>query len=365
MRQKEPKNKEPSTPDLLNDSANVKTTVEKNRPRSCVNPSPIGYDLCPNNSRIELENNRRWSGVQLGSKLMQAFDRLVFDDSDDYTDSLENNKPSAKLTGADLKLDCSGEEWRPGSAGSCNSANTGTGSGNSGGKFRRLQLKWELLSNAESPGSPSGETSPATARGSKIPRPVSSPVRPQAPALPSPAKNTHRGIPVPVRKGSSPTASNPRAAPVTRPAAGKRPPQAANRTFPEAVQRVIASKPKEKEQVVICKPVARKPVQASRVDGQSGVAAPRPSSLPYGRAPPPPAPRRAASSSASRHRANPQKHKYVRTLWHRLPSDSGHLAFNEGERLRLILEVDDQHLLCCRGDHKGLVPRDAVLPDDF
>ncbi|KAI8420872.1 hypothetical protein MSG28_008061, partial [Choristoneura fumiferana] len=134
MRQKEPKNKEPSTPDLLNDSANVKTTVEKNRPRSCVNPSPIGYDLCPNNSRIELENNRRWSGVQLGSKLMQAFDRLVFDDSDDYTDSLENNKPSAKLTGADLKLDCSGEEWRPGSAGSCNSANTGTGSGNSGGK---------------------------------------------------------------------------------------------------------------------------------------------------------------------------------------------------------------------------------------
>lgn len=104
MRQKEnPKNKEPSTPDLLNDSANVKTTVEKNRPRSCVNPSPIGYDLCPNNSRIELEN-RRWSGVQLGSKLMQAFDRLVFDDSDDYTDSLENNKPAVKNTGNDVKV---------------------------------------------------------------------------------------------------------------------------------------------------------------------------------------------------------------------------------------------------------------------
>uniref|UniRef100_A0A1E1WM19 RUN domain-containing protein n=1 Tax=Pectinophora gossypiella TaxID=13191 RepID=A0A1E1WM19_PECGO len=103
MRHKEPKNKEPSTPDLLNDSANVKTTVEKNRPRSCVNPSPIGYDLCPNNSRIELENNRRWSGVQLGSKLMQAFDRLVFDDSDDYTDSLENNKPSNK-PGNDVKV---------------------------------------------------------------------------------------------------------------------------------------------------------------------------------------------------------------------------------------------------------------------
>lgn len=38
----------------------------------------------------------------------------------------------------------------------------------------------------------SGETSPAAARGSKIPRPVSSPVRPQAPAIQSPAKNAHR-----------------------------------------------------------------------------------------------------------------------------------------------------------------------------
>jgi hypothetical protein len=104
MRHKEPKTKEPSTPDLLNDSANVKTTVEKHRPRSCVNPSAIGYDICPNNSRIELETNRRWSGVQLGSKLMQAFDRLVFDDSDDYTDSLENNKPSSKSTSNEAKV---------------------------------------------------------------------------------------------------------------------------------------------------------------------------------------------------------------------------------------------------------------------
>ncbi|XP_063634916.1 uncharacterized protein LOC134805565 isoform X2 [Cydia splendana] len=360
MRHKEPKNKEPSTPDLLNDSANVKTAVEKNRPRSCVNPSPIGYDLCPNNSRIELENNRRWSGVQLGSKLMQAFDRLVFDDSDDYTDSLENNKP-ARLGAADSKLECSGEEWRPGSASSGQSA---AASGHSGGKFRRLQLKWELLSNAESPSSPSGETSPAAARGSKIPRPVSSPVRPAAPTVPEPAKNAHRGIPVPVRKGASPTASaGARAAPA-RASSAKRP-QPANRTFPEAVKRVVA-KTKEKE-AVICKPVARKPAPTSRVDGAWASPAPRPASLPYGRAPPPAAPRRAASSSAARHHSTTthQKHKYVRTLWHRLPSDSGHLAFNEGERLRLILEVDSQHLLCCRGDQKGLVPRDAVLLEDF
>ncbi|CAH0751963.1 unnamed protein product [Diatraea saccharalis] len=235
------------------------------------------------------------------------------------------------------RLDTSGEEpFRPGSAGSSASANTGHSSNNSGGKFRRLQLKWELLSNAESPVTPTGETSPAASRGSKIPRPVSSPVRPQAPTLQSPAKNQHRGIPVPVKKGNSPTTSTPRSATARSNVTSKKPPQPANRT--------------------------------SRVDQpwQAG-SAPRPSSLPYGRAPPAAAPRRAASSSASRphHTTTQQKHRYVRTLWHRLPSDSGHLAFNEGERLRLILEVDDQYLLCCRGDHKGLVPRDAVLLEDF
>ncbi|XP_045767407.1 uncharacterized protein LOC123868813 isoform X8 [Maniola jurtina] len=368
MRHREPRNKEPSTPDLLNDSANVKTTIEKNRPRSCVNPSAIGYDVCPSNSRIDLENNRRWSGVHLGSKLMQAFDRLVFDDSDDYTDSLENHKPPARAPGNDTKLDTSGEEqWRPGSANSSASGNTGTGSNNSGGKFRRLQLKWEMLSTAESPGTPSGETSPATARGSKIPRPVSSPVRPQAPAIQSPAKNAHRGIPVPVRKGSSPTTSTPRPNTARTAAAAKKPPQPANRVIPEKSTR----KPADKTRVANVgakKTNSSKKSPASRVDGACGGGAPRPASLPYGRAAPPPAPRRAASSSAARahaHHAQQQKNKYVRTLWHRLPSDSGHLAFNEGERLRLILEVDDQYLLCCRGEQKGLVPRDAVLLEDF
>lgn len=332
MRHREPKNKEPSTPDLLNDSANVKTAIEKNRPRSCVNPTAIGHDMCPNNSRIEMETNRRWSGVHLGSKLMQAFDRLVFDDSDDYTDSLETNKPCPRAPAGEAKLDFSGEEqWRPGSASSGGSGNAPTG------KFRRLQLKWEMLSNAESPVTPSGETSPAAARGSKIPRPVSSPVRPQAPPLQSPAKNTHRGIPVSVRKGTSPTtATTQRPASSRTNTTNKKPSQTVNRT--------------------------------SRVDGAwPGGAAPRPASLPYGRPAPPPAPRRAASSSATRPSANTSHHKnkYVRTLWHRLPSDSGHLAFNEGERLRLVLEVDDQYLLCCRGDQKGLVPRDAVLLEDF
>ncbi|XP_072929170.1 uncharacterized protein [Epargyreus clarus] len=271
------------------------------------------------------------------------------------------------------RLECSGDEqWRPGSANSAASGNTGNGSNNSGGKFRRLQLKWELLSNAESPVTPSGETSPAAARGSKIPRPVSSPVRPHAPAITSPAKNTHRGIPVPVRKGNSPTsatATNRAAARST--ATNKKPPQPANRVIPEKPTRKPApEKPRLSNTNVAAKITCNaKKSPTSRVDRvEGGGGAPRPSSLPYGRAPPPAAPRRAASSSAARphaHHAQHAQHKnrYVRTLWHRLPSDSGHLAFNEGERLRLILEVDDQYLLCCRGEQKGLVPRDAVLED--
>lgn len=54
--------------------------------------------------------------------------------------------------------------------------------------------------------------------------------------------------------------------------------------------------------------------------------------------------------------------RYVRTLSHRLPSDTGHLSYNEGEKLRVVLDVDDKWILCCRGDQKGLVPRSAVLP---
>ncbi|VVC92539.1 unnamed protein product [Leptidea sinapis] len=294
MRHREPKNKEPSTPDLLNETANAKTAVEKSRPRSCVNPSPVGYDLCPNNSRIELENNRRWSGVQLGSKLMQAFDRLVFDDSDDYSDSLENNKPSSKVagtvTGTEAKcnqLDTSGEEpWRPSSANSCASNNTGNGSNNS------------------------GETSPATARCSKIPRPVSSPVRPQAPTVPSPAKNSHRGIPVAVKK-ASPTSGIPKSQP--RAGSSKRPPQPANRKTPEKPARKSLENTNTKNISNVKNTSNSKQSPTSRVDGCREAGSPRPSSLPYARAPPPAAPRRAASSSAARvsNARTANKHKYV------------------------------------------------------
>lgn len=50
---------------------------------------------CPNNSGDNsiFDPTRRWSGVQLGSKLIQAFDRLaLYDDAEDYTDSLDSDK---------------------------------------------------------------------------------------------------------------------------------------------------------------------------------------------------------------------------------------------------------------------------------
>jgi len=50
----------------------------------------------------------------------------------------------------------------------------------------------------------------------------------------------------------------------------------------------------------------------------------------------------------------------VRTLTHRIPSDTGHLSFVEGEKLKVILEVDNKWLLCAKGDRRGLVPRACV-----
>lgn len=96
MRIKNPPN-DSALPDILNNSGNTKSG-EKVRPRSCVNPSisnALLNDDCSNGSggSSGYDQTRRWSGVQLGSKLMQAFDRLaLYDDSEDYTDSLEHDQ---------------------------------------------------------------------------------------------------------------------------------------------------------------------------------------------------------------------------------------------------------------------------------
>lgn len=77
---------DPSLPDLLNSSANTKTQVreEKQRPRSCIDPNLTMND-------VAATVKKRWSGIHMGSKFVQAFDRLATDTEDEYTDSLENN----------------------------------------------------------------------------------------------------------------------------------------------------------------------------------------------------------------------------------------------------------------------------------
>ncbi|XP_075232079.1 uncharacterized protein LOC142330581 isoform X2 [Lycorma delicatula] len=296
------------------------------RPRSCVD-SVGGFSVV---SDIASTVRKRWSGIHIGSKLANAFERLAPDDTEeDYTDSLETGVgPCGSHEGESDDTDGSG-----------------------GGKFRRLQMKWEMLSGRDTPvssthTSPSSSPVKSSTPRSRIPRPVTSPVRPpvsaQSPSstsTQSPARNN--GAERPVLKK-----------PLSLPSQLRKPAISTARSkMPEPVMPVRAR------------------ARPSRMDlpaKGSSIPAVRPSSLPYRSSPsrPAEAQRRAASSSTVRKppQDTSSNHKYVVTLTHRLPSDSGHLAFNEGERLRLVLDVDDTWLLCCRDDHKGLVPRSAVIP---
>ncbi|BES87436.1 RUN and SH3 domain containing 2 [Nesidiocoris tenuis] len=258
------------------------------RPRSCVD-ALAGSDVAS-------AAKKRWSGVHMGSRLVNAFDRLQHQD-EEFPDSLE---PDVKSS-SDENTDKDAEAVEKDSV--------------RGGKFRSLQKKWEMLSGREAP-----DMSPVKSSGqprSKIPRPVTSPVRPQS-RLPTlikdPPDARKRNAQIPVVRSRTADAR------LTRTSRADAPPE-----------KVVTS---------------------------------RPSSLPY--RPPSSAKvqRRAASSSTVRGgkpAANSSSGRTVVTLTHRLPKDSGHLAFNEGERLRLVLEVDDTWLLCCRGDQKGLVPRSSVI----
>uniref|UniRef100_T1HAB8 SH3 domain-containing protein n=1 Tax=Rhodnius prolixus TaxID=13249 RepID=T1HAB8_RHOPR len=236
------------------------------RPRSCV-------DAVAGGGAADLSVRKRWSGVQVGSRLANAFERLQGTE-DDYPDSLETGIKSSssgeELSGLDKEhhqhLDLEDKV---------------------GSKFRNLQRKWELLSGRDSIARDPSDTSPVKSK-SKI--------------------------------GSAGSAS-------------------AKGSINRQSRADLATE--HNTQSKVC----------------------RPSSLPY-RPPAKVQPRRAASSSTIRKpisSSHTNNNRHVVTLTHRLPSDSGHLAFNEGERLRLVLEVDDTWLLCCRGDQKGLVPRAAVI----
>ncbi|XP_018565929.1 uncharacterized protein LOC108906959 isoform X2 [Anoplophora glabripennis] len=329
-------------PDPMSTSpSKTKVRCEKERPRSCVEGSlsKPNFRLCGD---VDDVTRKRWSGIALNSKLYQAYDRLAKEE-EEYTDSLENPVPppvdksdesNSNENVPSLKEDCEPESL---------DSNYSDEKPLNGRRFKKLQQRWEMLSGQNSTESP--PSSPTHAAGkSKIPRPVISPVRPS-------------GIPVavsPTTKGGLKSVKR-----VTTPPSGSK--TAVNKGL-----NGVKSSPLKKAGVC---------ARTSRVDQlehpQDAVRhIQRPSSLPYKPAPqngktskitPP---RRAASSSLNRrplsHSTTP---KVVRTLNHRLPSESGHLSYNEGERLRVVLEVDDKWLLCCRGTQKGLVPKSAVIAD--
>nr|CAD7568152.1 unnamed protein product [Timema californicum] len=444
---------DPPLPDLLDSSVNAKPwpREDKPRPRSCVdaalNPAPGGFSLV---NDIASTMKKRWSGIHLGSKLFQAFDRLAAEDTEEeYTDSLENTPrvnearkrqvsgssnnstsddcpetvlreksaspvPTLTQKESDFTEQISGEygliaetvaEVKP----TC----TGTG------KFRRLQMKWEMLSGKES--SPSEKVSPSTpfpghtvdssgssssgsvttGNKSKIPRLVPSPIRASGIPVLSP-QQSGRGN---VKKASAITPPTPTGI------SQLRKPTAVNSKYkpPQEVHHQVTGV-KAGGGVISKRPLPAT-TRCSRLDQlQTGGKPVRPSSLPYRPASStqgsrgassvrkPEIQRRAASSSLNRQKQGlsenlpsqsldlealgikletsgdvvrdydhkttetvKQVREWVRTLSHRLPSDSGHLSFNEGERLRVVLDVDSKWLLCCRGDQKGLVPRSVVI----
>ena len=186
-------------PDLLDSSPNNKhwNGEEKTRPRSCIDHTVHGTGGFSLVTDIASTVKKRWSGIHLGSKLFQAFDRLGTEDTEEeYSDSLEN-RPRRRHTSTSSNNSTSDDITREESplpivatlepqTGE-NRSSVGTG----GGKFKRLQMKWEMLSGKEvnsndpsptgnslSPNQASDSTSGSTPTSrSKIPRLVTSPVR--------------------------------------------------------------------------------------------------------------------------------------------------------------------------------------------
>lgn len=179
-----PLHSDKSLPDLLSTSPPFKgrTKTEKERPRSCVEgglPKPyfkLGEDV--NNIM-----KKRWSSIGLNSKLYQAFDKLAKEE-EEYTDSLENPEKSDDTNSSD-RIPPLKEDYEPESLDS----NFSDEKPLNGRRFKKLQQKWELLSGQNSSESP--PPSPTNLAKSKIPRPITSPVRPS-------------GIPIPVKKVTTP-----------------------------------------------------------------------------------------------------------------------------------------------------------------
>ncbi|XP_026474967.1 uncharacterized protein LOC113378628 isoform X3 [Ctenocephalides felis] len=272
--------------DLENETRRVPERLSLQRPMSTIDTSFI----------MEHEDNsrKRWSDVPPSYFKHNAYDHLISDV--EYCDSLENDNTVK-------------------------------------------ENKWEAMAGHEQVNT----QPPAVHTKSKIPRPVTSPIKPESNAISPSIQKPKRSIPVPIRKSPSGTTNG------------------------------IASK---KPGSVVAKPVVTtRPNTAnsrtSRVDMKvEPKHSVRPTSLPYKSSnnelkdiSKPSISRRTASSSQLRSNKTKtnKKNRTCKTTCHRMTSDAGHLSFNEGETLQLILEVDAKWLLCCRVEQKGLVPRASVI----
>ncbi|XP_065333871.1 uncharacterized protein LOC135935464 isoform X1 [Cloeon dipterum] len=70
-------------------------------------------------------------------------------------------------------------------------------------------------------------------------------------------------------------------------------------------------------------------------------------------------PQPAAKKPAVSYRGQPLRR--VQTVRHRLGAESGHLSYDKGQSLEVLVFVDSKWLLCAKGALKGLVPREDVM----
>ncbi|KAK9503861.1 hypothetical protein O3M35_010329 [Rhynocoris fuscipes] len=168
--------------------------TKSSRPRSCVDAVAAGSG----STDLAGTAKKRWSGVQVGSRLASAFERLQGED--DYPDSL----CILCSLEAGIKSSSSGEEL------SAVDKEQYVLDDKVGSKFRNLQRKWELLSGRDSsvrdPSdiSPVKSNTPSATVRSRIPRPVTSPVRPQPTSrLPTPVSIQQRRLPTSINGTST------------------------------------------------------------------------------------------------------------------------------------------------------------------
>ncbi|XP_046406459.1 mucin-19 isoform X2 [Ischnura elegans] len=197
-----------------------------------------------------------------------------------------------------------------------------------GAKFRRLQMQWEMLAGREE-----GEEESGGAGGgvkSRIPRPVTSPVRPNPPSLiptgqPSVLKYRQRS---------------------------KTAPQSSMHSKGVGGQDINGSGVDNGGGRTPVSTTSKNTGVVKRVPQRPGTRVPRPASVSSGY----------GLQRTKKEGQQEGERRIVRALCSRDASAGGHLAFLEGDELSVALDVDSRWLLCTRGDRRGLVPKAAVTP---